>query len=127
MGSIDLIDALEEDNNKDVGLADEEFVQNLEPEKKGQYIIQLLKKRIERMDEEIKDLQQDRLQRKTLSYWLFGFMGFYMLTVIVTTYLCGFKVMYLSDTILGFLLTTTLADVIGIFSFVAKYLYHNKS
>lgn len=124
MGSLDLIDALEEDNNKDVELADEEFVQDLEPEKKSEYIIQLLKKKIEKMDEEIKDLQQDRSQRKTLSYWLFGFMGCYMIAAITATYLRGFGVIYLSDTILGLLLTTTLADVIGIFSFVVKYLYH---
>lgn len=124
MGSLDLIDALEEDNNKDVELADEEFVQDLEPEKKSDYIIQLLKKKIEKKDEEIKDIQQDRDQRKYLSYALFGFMCLYMAAALVAVFLCGFFIMYLSDTVLGFLLTTTLADVIGIFSFVVKYLYH---
>lgn len=51
-------------------------------------------------------------------------MCLYMAAALVTVFLCGFFVMYLSDTVLGFLLTTTLADVIGIFSFVVKYLYH---
>lgn len=79
---------------------------------------------IERLKEEVESLKQDRKQRKYLSYFLFGFMCFYMVAVVVATYLCGLMIMYLSDTVLGFLLTTTLADVIGIFGFVVKYLYH---
>lgn len=79
---------------------------------------------IEKLKEEVESLKQDRKQRKYLSYALFGFMCLYMVSAIVATYFCGFGVMYLSDPILGFLLTTTLADVIGIFSFVVKYLYH---
>ncbi len=81
---------------------------------------------IEKLREEVESLKQDRRQRKYLSYALFLFMCVYMAAALVVVFLCGFSVMYLSDTVLGILLTTTLADVIGIFSFVAKYLYHNK-
>ena len=81
---------------------------------------------IEKLREEVESLKQDRRQRKHLSYALFLFMCVYMAAALVVVFLCGFSVMYLSDTVLGILLTTTLADVIGIFSFVAKYLYHNK-
>ncbi|HAU86952.1 MAG TPA: hypothetical protein DCW90_16120 [Lachnospiraceae bacterium] len=79
---------------------------------------------IEKLKEEVESLKQDRKQRKYLSYALFGFMCLYMAAALVAVFLCGFFIMYLSDTVLGFLLTTTLADVIGIFSFVVKYLYH---
>lgn len=53
-------------------------------------------------------------------------MCVYMAVALLIVFLCGLFVMYLSDTVLVTLLTTTLADVIGIFGFVAKYLYHNK-
>lgn len=81
---------------------------------------------IDRLKEELESLKQDREQRKTLSYALFGFMCFYMFAALAIVSLCGLGLMHLSDTVLISLLTTTLADVIGIFSFVAKYLYHNK-
>lgn len=89
-------------------------------------LFSIQEKKIQRLDEEIKDLQQDREQRKVLSYALFGFMCFYMFGALTAVFLCGFGLMRLSDTVQITLLTTTLADVIGIFSFVAKYLYHNK-
>lgn len=79
---------------------------------------------IEKLKEEVESLKQDRKQRKILSYALFGFMCLYMAAALAAVFLCGFFIMYLSDTVIGFLLTTTLADVIGIFSFVVKYLYH---
>lgn len=81
---------------------------------------------IDRLKEELESLKQDRKQRKILSFALFGFMCVYMAVALLIVFLCVLFVMYLSDTILVTLLTTTLADVIGIFGFVAKYLYHNK-
>lgn len=89
-------------------------------------VLKVQQKKIERLDEEIKDLQQDRDQRKILSYALFGFMCIYMAFVLFFVFLCGIGYMFLSDKVLITLLSTTLADVIGIFSFVAKYLYRNK-
>lgn len=81
---------------------------------------------IEKLKEELESLKQDRQQRKVLSIALFIFMCVYMAVALLIVFLCGLFVMYLSDTVLVTLLTTTLADVIGIFSFVTKYLYHNK-
>lgn len=81
---------------------------------------------IDRLKEELESLKQDRQQRKVLSIALFIFMCVYMAVALLIVFLCGLFVMYLSDTVLVTLLTTTLADVIGIFSFVTKYLYHNK-
>lgn len=81
---------------------------------------------IEKLKEDLESLKQDRQQRKVLSIALFIFMCVYMAVALLIVFLCGLFVMYLSDTVLVTLLTTTLADVIGIFGFVAKYLYHNK-
>lgn len=85
-----------------------------------------LQNKIERLKEDIKDLQQDRDQRKTFSYMIFVFMCVYVVAVFVILFLCGFGKMTLSDSVLITLLTTALANVIGVFTFVAKYLFHNK-
>lgn len=121
MEQINLTTALEKEDK------DAEFPDNEIPlDKESAVIVELYKKKVEKLDEEIKDLQQDRTQRKYLSYALFGFMCIYMLIAMVIVFCCGSKWMVLSDRVLIVLLTTTLADIIGIFSFVAKYLYHNK-
>lgn len=126
MGKLDLIDALEESNDKNIELSDERAIQVEPINGDGNAILAIQQKKIQQLDEEIKDLQQDREQRKVLSYALFGFMCFYMLVALFIVFCCGFGWMYLSDKVLITLMTTTLADVIGIFGFVAKYLYHNK-
>lgn len=54
-------------------------------------------------------------------------MCVYMFAVLIIVSCCGLAWMQLSDNVIITLLTTTLADVIGIFGFVAKYLYQNKS
>ena len=128
MGKLDLIDALEEDSNKDIELSDENAIQERTLNNSEEDILLALQHgKIKKQEEEIKDLQQDREQRKYLSYALFGFMCFYMLVALFIVFCCGFGWMSLHDNVLITLMTTTLADVIGIFSFVAKYLYHNKS
>ena len=127
MGKLDLIDVLGEDNDKDVELSDEKAIQEKPLKGEENAILAIQEKKIQKLDEEIKDLQQDREQRKYLSYALFGFMCVYMLIALVIVLCCGFGWMFLSDKVLITLMTTTLADVIGIFGFVAKYLYHNKS
>lgn len=76
--------------------------------------------------EEIDDRKQDRDQRKTFSYMIFVFMCVYVVAVFVILFMCGFGKMALSDSVLITLLTTALANVIGVFTFVAKYLFHNK-
>ncbi len=125
MGRQNLINALERDN-KELEFSDECAIQSSSIEEEDKALLDALRKKNELQDEAIKDLQQDREQRKVLSYALFGFMCFYMLVALVIVFCCGFSWMRLSDMVLITLLTTTLADVIGIFGFVAKYLYHNK-
>lgn len=86
--------------------------------------LQFQRKKIERLNEEIEDLKQDRKQRKIFSYCIFGFMCLYMASSIVIVFLCGLGIMNLDVSVLITLLTTTLANVIGVFNFVAKYLFH---
>ena len=74
--------------------------------------------------EELESRKQDRKQRGKFSIWIFGFMGAYMLCILVVLVVSGRGVLQLSDTVLVSLLTTTTADVIGIFIIVAKYLFH---
>ena len=45
---------------------------------------------------------------------------------IYVVFLDGYGIIFLSDKVLITLLTTSLANVIGIFNFVAKYLFHPK-
>jgi fatty-acid desaturase len=125
MGRQKLIDALEEDDNK-LEFSDELVVREPLLDEESKALLAALQKKNQLQDEKIKDLQQDREQRKVLSYALFGFMCFYMLIGILIVACCGLGWMVLSDKVIITLLTSTLADVIGIFSFVAKYLYHNK-
>lgn len=81
---------------------------------------------VNRLTEENNGLRQDREQRKVYSICLFAFTCLYMIATIVVVYLCGLGYMHLSDAILITLLTTTLAEVIGMFNFVARYLFYHK-
>lgn len=86
--------------------------------------LEFQRKKIERLSEEIEDLKQDRKQRKIFSYCIFIFMCAYMAVSLAIVFLCGLGVMILDVSVLITLLTTTLANVIGVFNFVAKYLFH---
>lgn len=86
--------------------------------------LEFLKAKVERLKSEIKDIEQDRKERKRFSYLIFGFMVLYVSATITIVFLCGRGALTLTDTILVTLLTTALADVIGVFTFVAKYLFH---
>lgn len=89
--------------------------------------IEYLRAQLECKKEEIEGLKQDRSQRKIFSYVIFGFMCVYMVAVLVIVYLNGFHVMDFPNSVMVTLLTTSLANVIGIFNFVAKYLFHTKN
>lgn len=86
--------------------------------------IEYLRSMIDRLKEENNGLRQDREQRKIFGYIIFGFMCIYMAASLVLVFLCGFCSLRLSDNVIIVLLTTSLANVIGIFNFVAKYLFH---
>lgn len=81
---------------------------------------------LEYKKEELESRKQDRKQRGQFSIWIFGFMGIYMVLALVILGLSGSGVFDISDTVLVSLLTTTTADVIGIFIIVAKYLFHKQ-
>lgn len=110
-------------------LADEEFVQDLEQDKKSEYIIQLLRKRIERKDEEIKDIQQDRSQRKEFADKLFDLMCWYLVGVYLLILMNGISTMnfHISDDIILALLGTTAVEIIGTFVIVARYLFNKNN
>lgn len=76
--------------------------------------------------EDLESKKQDRHQRKSFASAIFVFMCSYMAVALIIVSLCGFSIMDLSNSVLVTLLTTTLADVIGVFSFVAKYLFPEK-
>ena len=104
----------------------EESIVSLPNESQADLRIKYLHTHIDRLNEEIEGLKQDRLQRKIFGYVIFGFMFLYMIAVLVLVYLQGFKAVCLSQTVTVTLLTTSLASVIGIFNFVVKYLFPNR-
>lgn len=76
--------------------------------------------------EEYYSKKQDREQRKIFSFWIFLFVCFYMILALIILILSGCEVLEFSNSIIVALLTTTTANVIGLFAVVAKYLFHPK-
>ena len=113
------------DEGKDKEESEESQV-NLLEQTSNELTIDYLRAQIARQREEIEGLKQDREQRKIFSYVIFGFMCIYMLISLALVFLDGYGIIFLSDKVLITLLTTSLANVIGIFNFVAKYLFHPK-
>jgi Flp pilus assembly protein TadB len=70
-------------------------------------------------------LEQDNRQRKLYAALTFSLVSAYIATVFVILFMCGLKMIYLSDKILMILLGTSLAQIIGLFTFVMKYLFPN--
>lgn len=79
---------------------------------------------LEYKKEELESRRQDRKQRGKFSIAIFSFMGIYMLIVVIILMRVGNSSIYLSDKVIISLLTTTTAEIIGIFTIVAKYLFH---
>lgn len=75
--------------------------------------------------EELECRKQDREQRKRYANYIFGFLCTYMILVFVVLLLSGFcDIRFcLSDPVIIALITTTTANIIGIFIFVVKYLF----
>lgn len=76
--------------------------------------------------EELKQREQDREQRKSYALYAFWFLVGYMALVFIILLLSGFRSsgFNLKDGVLIALITTTTANVIGIFAFVMKYLFN---
>lgn len=79
------------------------------------------------LSEELESRKQDRKQRGKFAKDIFRLICFYLGTVFVIIILKGCDVLRLDNTIINVLLTTTTANVIGIFIIVAKYLFHHQS
>lgn len=75
--------------------------------------------------EELENRKQDRAQRKRYANYIFGFLCIYMLLVFCILIMSGFcDIKFeLSDSVIIALITTTTANIIGIFVFVVKYLF----
>lgn len=108
-----------------IGEEDEEIV-SLNKRTPTEETISYQRTLLKRANEEIEGLKQDREQRKSFSKWIFIFTCIYMASSLSVACLCGLSIMQLSDKILFTLLSSTLAEVIGMFTFVAKYLFHHK-
>lgn len=77
--------------------------------------------------EEYYSKKQDREQRKMFSFRIFVFVCAYMTLALVILILSGLDILVLSNGVIAALLTTTTANVIGLFAVVAKYLFHPKN
>lgn len=82
---------------------------------------------IAKLGEELERLRQDRKQRGEFAVCIFILISIYLLLVFVVIFLKGCDVLRLDNIIINVLLTTTTANVIGIFIIVAKYLFHHQS
>ena len=121
----DLINLLSDENKSKEEAEDEQI--NLPDESPNDLTIAYQRIKIGKLQEEVESLRQDRKQRKIFGYIIFGFMCVYMTASLTLVFFSGFKLVELSDTVIVTLLTTALANVIGIFNFVAKYLFHTKN
>ena len=76
-------------------------------------------------NEELENRRQDRAQRKVYADNLFTFLCFYMILVFFILYKSGslYNSFELSDSVIIALITTTTANIIGIFAFVVRYLF----
>jgi len=83
---------------------------------------------IEELKEVVRGKKQDREQRKQFAYHIFAFICVYMAIVLVIVALAGLSAWGFSLTggTLVTLLSTTTANVLGLFIIVAKYLFHAK-
>lgn len=124
--SSEILMKLLDGKNKETDKSEEKQV-NLEDDSSERLQLKVLEARVDRLIEENEGLKQDRKQRKYFSICIFGFMCLYMAFALFVVYRCGTFDLFLSDKVLITLLSTTLANVIGVFNFVAKYLFNPKS
>jgi len=79
--------------------------------------------------EYLENLVQDRKERKEFANKLYWFLLVFITCVMILVFVSGNKCLEfeLSDTVLITLLTTTTANIIGIFIFVVRYLFQRPS
>lgn len=78
-----------------------------------------------RLKEEVESIKQDREERKVYASKTFDFLCVYMVFVGILLLMSGFTTasFQLSDSVLIVILGTTTTNVLGIFYFVANYLF----
>ncbi len=81
---------------------------------------------VAQLQEELEGKKQDRIQRKEYANKIFGLLCAYIMIVMLLLYFCAFGLAELSSGVLISIITTMTANIIGIFIFVAKYLFHTK-
>ncbi len=81
---------------------------------------------IREKDEELKQAHDIHDLRKTYLRASFWFVGLFAFTAMVVLVLCGCSVLELNTTVLVTLLTTTMANVIGILAIAFKWLFPKK-
>ena len=59
-----------------------------------------LRAEIDKLNEDIENLKQDREQRKVFSLRIFSFICLYMFAAMTIVFLCGFGLMRLSDAVI---------------------------
>ncbi len=69
--------------------------------------------------------KQDRKQRLKFADKIFDLLSIYLFFILMLLFFSGFRIggFYIANEVLIALLTTTTANIIGIFIFVPKYLY----
>lgn len=77
--------------------------------------------------EELKGKEQDREQRKSYSDKVFYFLCAYMVVVFVILILSACGVFMMEKSVLITLLSTTSANIIGLFVFVVRYLFNTEA
>ena len=91
----------------------------------------LIDKRLENLlkDEKLQGIIQDRKARKEFANKLFWFLVGFIACVFILLFTSGIECLKfeLSDAVLITLLTTTSANIIGIFAFVVRYLFQKQS
>ena len=78
--------------------------------------------------EQLESNKQDREARKDYAIKLFVFLVIFIFFVVVIVFLCGVENVRfsLNDPVLIALLTTSSANIVGVFIFVVKYLFPAK-
>lgn len=76
--------------------------------------------------ERLEGERQNREQRKRYAKWLFSFICAYMIIALIILVLVGKECLTIHDSVLIAMLTTTTANVIGLFAIVARYLFYRR-
>ncbi len=110
-----------EENNRDYNFEAQLFDVDSIIEASKDSVDDILARRIEN-----KGNLQDQNERKKYAIYTFRLVAFYVFTILFITVSCGLEWLKLSDTVILALLGGSLAQIIGLFAFVMKYLFPNK-